>query len=159
MFPDYCYFLLSSRGAREDPLNTAEVGGAIALNQALSQTPHGGDGRTMKSSLRSSNRLSHNNVHQGSQGSVGSVTLGKEVLDLKLPPGTLGLILDSPDTGWPLVHDIKSFSVANGLLKVGDRLVSIEGKDVRTIKSTDMSAIMNKPHTNPRMVTIFRGDD
>ncbi|KAL7471238.1 hypothetical protein ACHAXS_011543, partial [Conticribra weissflogii] len=86
-----------------------------------------------------------------------SVSLGEEILDLEVPPGTLGLILDSPDSGWPIVHDVKSSSIVLGFVNKGDRLVSIDGKDVRAIKSMEMSTIMNKHCEQSRTVTIFRG--
>jgi len=109
----------------------------------------------------SRNQSSNKDITEGdlkeSSVSNTSVSLGEEILDLEVPPGTLGLILDSPDSGWPIVHDVKSLSIVRGFVKEGDRLVSIDGKDVRAIKSMELSTIMNKHCEQSRTVTIFRG--
>ena len=85
-------------------------------------------------------------------GSLGN----REIADVHAPPGILGLILDSPDHGWPVVHDVKEDSVVADQVAVGDRVMSIDGEDVRNLTSVEISNLLNKFSPEERVVTLLR---
>lgn len=56
--------------------------------------------------------------------------------EFQVPPGKLGMVIDTPDGSPPLVHAIKTGSVLDGKVQVGDLLISVDHQNV-----TDWSAI------------------
>lgn len=60
----------------------------------------------------------------------------EEEIHVIAPPGKLGVVIDTPLNGIPVVHAIKDTSVLGELVRIGDKLVSVDGED-----TTDMSAI------------------
>ena len=67
--------------------------------------------------------------------------------EITVPAGKLGMVIDTPNGGFPIVHAIKDSSVLADRVRVGDRLVSVDGQDcttmVRSFKlSRDPTAIL-----------------
>lgn len=58
-----------------------------------------------------------------------------ECFEVKAPPGKLGIIIDLSDIGEPIVRAIRGDSVLADEVKIGDRLLSVDGEGC-----TDMSA-------------------
>jgi hypothetical protein len=76
------------------------------------------------------------------------------------PAGTLGVVVDTPDEGAPVVHAIKENSVLIDQVKVGDRLIGVDEIDVRSFTVTQVCKLMNQRCTNPlRKLTLTRVDD
>lgn len=83
--------------------------------------------------------------------------LGKnEIVDILAPPGVLGLVLDSPDDGWPVIHAVKSESVIADNVTIGNRVMSIDGTDVRNHTSFHLSTLLNESSQEKKKVTVLR---
>ena len=73
------------------------------------------------------------------------------------PAGKLGLVVDNPDDGPPVVHAIKEDSVLADQVQVGDRLVGVDEVDVRSLSPVKVSKLISKRSTNPlRKLTLTR---
>jgi len=73
------------------------------------------------------------------------------------PAGKLGLVVDNPDDGAPVVHAIKEDSVLADQVQVGDRLVGVDEVDVRALSPVKVSKLISKRSTNPlRKLTLTR---
>eukprot|EP00567_Pseudictyota_dubia_P009254 CAMPEP_0197436788 /NCGR_PEP_ID=MMETSP1175-20131217/4183_1 /TAXON_ID=1003142 /ORGANISM="Triceratium dubium, Strain CCMP147" /LENGTH=595 /DNA_ID=CAMNT_0042966169 /DNA_START=710 /DNA_END=2497 /DNA_ORIENTATION=- len=87
----------------------------------------------------------------------GSSGVKEELIDIYAPPGKLGVVIDTPDDGPPVVHAIKDSSVISDQLKVGDKLVSVDDDDVRSMTAIKVSKIISRKSANPtRKLSIIR---
>ena len=57
-------------------------------------------------------------------------------MEVFAPPGKLGVVIDTPDIGPPIVYSIKDSSCIADKIQVGDKLFAVDDEDVR-----DMTAI------------------
>ena len=81
----------------------------------------------------------------------------EEVIDIYAPPGKLGVVIDTPDDGAPVVHAIKDSSVIADKLQVGDKLVAVDDEDVRTMTAIKVSKLISRKSANAtRKLTIIR---
>jgi len=82
----------------------------------------------------------------------------KEVfLDIYAPPGKLGVVIDTPDDGAPVVHAIKDSSVIANKLQVGDKLVAVDDEDVRTMTAINVSKLISRKGANAtRKLSVIR---
>jgi len=82
----------------------------------------------------------------------------KEVfLDIYAPPGKLGVVIDTPDDGAPVVHAIKDSSVIANKLQVGDKLVAVDDEDVRTMTAINVSKLISRKSANAtRKLSVIR---
>lgn len=79
------------------------------------------------------------------------------LLDIYAPPGKLGVVIDTPDDGAPVVHAIKDSSVIADKLKVGDQLIAVDGEDVRTMTAIKVSKMISRKSANAtRKLTVIR---
>eukprot|EP00569_Conticribra_weissflogii_P017881 CAMPEP_0171449360 /NCGR_PEP_ID=MMETSP0881-20121228/40081_1 /TAXON_ID=67004 /ORGANISM="Thalassiosira weissflogii, Strain CCMP1336" /LENGTH=476 /DNA_ID=CAMNT_0011973799 /DNA_START=629 /DNA_END=2060 /DNA_ORIENTATION=- len=84
-------------------------------------------------------------------------TLGNcEIIDVVAPSGVLGLVLESPDGGWPVVRVVKENSVVSEHVDVGDRIMSIDGEDIRNLTIFKSSSILNSYSEESRMLTVLK---
>jgi len=89
------------------------------------------------------------------QNSAGKVK--EEILHIFAPPGKLGVVIDTPDDGAPVVHAVKETSVVVDKVKVGDKLVAVDDEDVRTLTAIKVSKLISRKSANPsRKLTILR---
>jgi len=73
------------------------------------------------------------------------------------PRGKLGLILETSDQGCPIVQEIKLTSPLNGKVQVGDRLHSVDGRDVTMVMSETVSRVIaSKQNHNVRKFVFAR---
>lgn len=80
-----------------------------------------------------------------------------ETLVIFAPAGKLGVVIDTPDSGYPVVYNVKSQSVLIGQLRVGDKLVSIDDEDVTGLSAVMISKIISRKSNNPtRKLTVLR---
>ena len=81
----------------------------------------------------------------------------EEVLDIFAPPGKLGVVIDTPADGCPVVHAIKETSIIAGQVIVGDKLVAVDDEDVRQMSAIKVSKMISNKRSNPsRKLTIVR---
>ncbi|KAL7485156.1 hypothetical protein ACHAW6_010764 [Cyclotella cf. meneghiniana] len=122
-----------------------------------------------QTSIEKDNASSHTNAKQfGDQRSVVtaatlksfSVVIGQlgeqEIIDVTTSPGVLGIVLDAADEGWPIIRKIKMDSVLQDQVSVGDRVMTIDGKDARNMTIGEVSGLLNKFSDESRMVTVLR---
>jgi hypothetical protein len=79
----------------------------------------------------------------------------EETFEVLAPPGLLGLVLQSSvEDGRPAVHSIKPRSVLADVVRVGDRLVSVDDEDVTIMRASDVSQLIaeKKNHEVRRLV-------
>mmetsp|Transcript_1193 Transcript_1193/g.1748 ORF Transcript_1193/g.1748 Transcript_1193/m.1748 type:complete len:600 (+) Transcript_1193:108-1907(+) len=73
------------------------------------------------------------------------------------PPGKLGVVIDTPDDGAPVVHAIKDSSPIADKLRVGDKLVAVDDEDVRSMTAIKVSKLISRKSANAqRKLTVIR---
>jgi len=79
------------------------------------------------------------------------------VLNIFAPPGKLGVVIDTPDDGAPVVHAVKDTSVIADQINVGDKLIAVDDEDVRSMTAIKVSKLISRKSANPsRKLTIVR---
>jgi len=88
---------------------------------------------------------------------AGSGTKKEEVIDVYCPPGKLGVVIDTPDDGPPVVHAVKDSSVVADQVKVGDKVVCVDDEDVQHFTAIKVSKMISRKSANPtRKLTLIR---
>ena len=73
------------------------------------------------------------------------------------PAGKLGVVIDTPDDGAPIVHAIKETSCVANKLKVGDKLIRVDEEDVTAMTAIKVSKLISRKSANAtRKLTIVR---
>ena len=82
----------------------------------------------------------------------------EEQYEIVAPSGLLGLILESNvDDGRPTVNNIKPNSVLAHVVKIGDRLLSVDNEDVSTMRASDVSQLIaSKRDQESRILSFCR---
>jgi C-terminal processing protease CtpA/Prc len=81
----------------------------------------------------------------------------EQMIDIYAPPGKLGVVIDTPDEGAPVVHAVKDTSVIADKLQVGDKLVAVDDEDVRSMTAIKVSKLISKKSANAtRKLTVIR---
>lgn len=81
----------------------------------------------------------------------------EEMIDVYAPAGKLGVVIDTPDDGPPVVHAIKDSSVIADKLQVGDMLVAVDEEDVRSMTAIKVSKLISRKSGNStRKLTVIR---
>lgn len=81
----------------------------------------------------------------------------EEVIIIDAPAGKLGVVIDTPDEGAPVVHAVKDSSVIFDKIQVGDKLMAVDDDDVRSMTAIKVSKLISKKSSNPvRRLTIVR---
>ena len=79
------------------------------------------------------------------------------MIEVYAPPGKLGVVIDTPDEGAPVVHAIKDSSCIADQIKVGDKLIAVDDEDVRAMTAIKVSKMISRKSANPtRKLTIVR---
>ena len=73
------------------------------------------------------------------------------------PAGKLGVVIDTPNDGAPIVHAVKDSSPIADKIQVGDKLVAVDDQDVRTMTAIQVSKLISKKSVNAsRKMTVIR---
>ena len=90
----------------------------------------------------------------------------EQMIEISAPAGKLGVVIDTPNTGAPVVHAVKDSSVIGSLIAVGDQLIMVDDIDVSNMTAIKVSKLISKKSANPqrkltivRKVVIESGDD
>ena len=79
------------------------------------------------------------------------------LIDVYAPAGKLGVVIDTPNDGAPVIHAIKESSPIANQIHVGDKLVAVDDEDVRDMTAMRVSKLISKKGNNPsRKLTIIR---
>ena len=91
-----------------------------------------------------------NNNNNNNKGAI-------EGFDCQVPEGKLGIVLDSINPGYaPVVHALRPDSILNGHVRVGDRIVAVDGVDVAHLNHIEVSALISRKSGMPRKLTFVR---
>jgi len=71
------------------------------------------------------------------------------------PAGKLGVVIDTPSGGVPVVHAIKDSSVLAGSVKVGDRLISVDDEDTTALTAMQVSKLISSKSSQPVRTLVF----
>lgn len=105
----------------------------------------------------SSGPLDGNFPESGSQFRGQNANVREELVDIYAPPGKLGVVIDTPDDGAPVVHAVKDSSVIADKLQVGDKLVAVDDEDVRSMTAIKVSKLISRKSANAsRKLSIIR---
>jgi len=86
-----------------------------------------------------------------------SAAFAEQVMVIDAPAGKLGVVIDTPDDGAPVVHAVKDSSVIADQIQVGDKLIAVDDDDVRSMTAIKVSKLISKKSANPsRRLTIVR---
>lgn len=81
----------------------------------------------------------------------------EEIIDIYAPAGKLGVVIDTPDDGAPVVHAVKDTSPIANKVQVGDKLVAVDDEDVRAMTAIKVSKLISRKSNNAsRKLTIIR---
>ena len=75
---------------------------------------------------------------------------------VEVPPGKLGMIIDSPDGGPPIVHTIKPESILCATVQAGDYLVSVDGETVTHMTAVQVSKLISIKSDQQRTLIFLR---
>jgi len=77
--------------------------------------------------------------------------------DVEAPPGMLGLVLETSADGVPTVHAVKASSALAETVKIGDRLLTVDGEDVTVMLASEVSRLIAvKRDNSARHMTFAR---
>lgn len=78
-------------------------------------------------------------------------------MEIYAPPGVLGVVIDTPGGGSPVVHAIKDTCPIRREIYVGDKLVAVDDVDVRSMSAVDVSKLISKKSGQAkRKLTVIR---
>jgi len=80
----------------------------------------------------------------------------EELLTIYAPAGKLGIVIDSPDDGAPVIHNVKETSPIADKVREGDRLVGVDEEDVRTMTAIKVSKLISRKSSNSRRLVVIR---
>jgi C-terminal processing protease CtpA/Prc len=77
-------------------------------------------------------------------------------IDVIAPAGKLGVIIDSPNDGAPVIFAVKEASPIVDKVQIGDKLVAIDDEDVRAMTAMKVSKLLSSKSTSHRKLTLIR---
>jgi len=83
---------------------------------------------------------------------------GETKFSIVAPPGKLGMVIDTPPggrRGGATVHAIKQNSVLFGQVRVGDRLLTVDGEDCTTLNAIQVSKLISLKSEKPARVLVM----
>ncbi|KAL7581628.1 hypothetical protein ACA910_022180 [Epithemia clementina (nom. ined.)] len=79
--------------------------------------------------------------------------------EVVVPPGKLGMVIDTPNGGVPAVRAIKPESVLASKVKVGDRLIAVDGDDVTAMTTVQVSKLISLKSDQQRVLAFLTTRD
>lgn len=79
----------------------------------------------------------------------------EERFEVDAPAGKLGMVIDTPSGGVPIVHAIKNSSVLADRVEVGDRLISVDDEDTTGLTAMQVSKMISQKADNPSRILVF----
>lgn len=79
-------------------------------------------------------------------------------IEVHAPPGKLGMVVDAPNGGMPVVHAIKETSVLADKIRIGDKLLSVDDEDVTTMSALKVSKLISSRASRPNRTLVFARD-
>jgi len=82
----------------------------------------------------------------------------EETIVIVAPAGRLGVVIDTPNGGVPIVHAIKDTSILADKIRVGDRLISVDDEDTTEMTAIKVSRLISTRSQNPSRILVFLRD-
>jgi len=81
----------------------------------------------------------------------------EEQFEIIAPSGKLGVVIDTPYNGGnvPVVHAIKDTSVLADRVRIGDKLLSVDGQDTRNMSAIKVSKLISAKAMEPQRKLVF----
>lgn len=79
----------------------------------------------------------------------------EERFEVDAPQGKLGMVIDTPSGGVPVVHAIKETSVLADRVDVGDRLLSVDDEDTTGLTAMQVSKLISQKAQNSSRILVF----
>ena len=79
-----------------------------------------------------------------------------EQIKVVAPPGKLGVVIDTPLSGSPMVYAIKDTSVLANQVRIGDKLISVDGRDTTQLSAIKVSMLISSKDKNNRILVFER---
>jgi len=79
----------------------------------------------------------------------------EERVEVIAPAGKLGVVIDTPLSGVPMVHAIKDSSVLSDQVKIGDKLISVDNQDTCQMSAIKVSKLISSKANNSKRVLVF----
>jgi C-terminal processing protease CtpA/Prc len=98
-------------------------------------------------------RPNKNSSFKKTSDDTASSTIGE--FTVTIPPGKLGILLQSSLDGYPKVEDIKLDSPFEQKVQAGDSLISIDGQDLHGYKVEVVSHILDYKKDNETRTFVF----
>lgn len=137
---------------RDDTISGSGVSGDYEYHKAYAQQGHQKSQDSLLQSLSSAN----GNGDDDGLSVEESLDLDEKRFEVAAPAGKLGMVIDTPNGGAPVVHAIKNTSsLANTGIQVGDRLVAIDGIDTTCLTAMQVSKLISQKANNPSRVLEF----
>ena len=119
-----------------EPSTTGDTTGSIAKNLLLSP-----DGKSLQTDDKT----------------LKVMYMSGEQFEVTIPPGPLGIILESNDEGVPTVMMIKEQSVLVDEVRAGDRLISVDETDVSVMLASEVAKLIQSKKGEERKLVFVRG--
>jgi hypothetical protein len=87
---------------------------------------------------------------------LSAATKGGSKYAVEVPPGKLGMIIDSPDNGPPIVHTIKPESILCATVQAGDLLISVDNENVTHMTAVQVSKLISLKSDQQRTLIFLR---
>jgi hypothetical protein len=147
---DYKYLKHHNFGTKEPPRDRMMSEGARSrlLSEDARSRLHSEESMTRESSGKTGTQSKLGLSHMGESIFSDDASFEEQYIEseqqvpfeITVPAGKLGVVIDTPNGGFPIVHAIKDTSILADRVRVGDRLVSVDGQDctamVRNLGST-----------------------
>jgi len=79
-----------------------------------------------------------------------------ERIEVVAPPGKLGVVIDTPQQGRPIVHAIKDTSVLADQVMLGDALITMDGVDTTHMSAMTVSKLISSKAQFERVLVFLR---
>ena len=91
--------------------------------------------------------------------SIHSKSYNDKSFEIRAPSGNLGLIIDSPNFSTPVVHAVKERSPLQGIIRVGDLILSFNDQDSTKMLSSDLVALIHSTcNDKSRKFIVYRSE-
>lgn len=79
-------------------------------------------------------------------------------IDVIAPAGKLGVIIDTPNDGAPVIYAVKEACPIVDKVQIGDKLVAVDDEDVRAMSAMKVSKLLSSKSTSHRKLTLIRSE-
>ena len=79
-----------------------------------------------------------------------------ETIDVRVPPGKLGIVMDSSASGHPMIYSVKPGSAMEGQVEMGDRLIQVDNMDVSRMTAREVAELITDSRKQERRMVFVR---